>query len=1100
MTRVERLVVVSLFLAPTAAAAEIAAPETTEVFTGSESNRSETQHVLAHRFLLVGTESVSRRGQILESEIDYRLDPDAGTVRLAEPLADGEELRVSYSWVPLELPREFVGLVREEPTPPDSVTMQHHAEPNAVDRLARAVDEDLVIGGAKTVAIEVGSNKDATVEQSLRVSVTGNVGEDVRITALLSDQNVPLQPEGNTQRLEELDEVLIRVDAPRGSATLGDFVAERRNTGFGDFDRRLSGAQALARAGPGQAWGIGASTRGTFRTLEIRGQEGKQGPYLLAGAGVNPTGVIVAGSERVWVDGLLQTRGENYDYVIDYSRGELEFTNRRLITEDSKIAVDFEVAEQPYRRSFYLGEGGFASDGGGLEWRVGIASEVDDRDPLNLTLSDEDRALLAAAGDEPVLVPGDNCDSLGTGDYVERSDSTGVRYFEYVGADSGTCDVAFTLAPGDSGGSYVRDRDLDTGLTFFRWVGAGNGEYVPGVLLTAPQRLTLTDMSFRTSAGGFALHLDGAVSREDRNLLSSVSDGDNEGTAGLGRLSWERAGTLGERPLRFTTEATFRGEEAAFRSLGRTRGPYLGEIWNFADTTRADEAEGGVSARLQSGDRWSVGGSWGLLDRDALFRSERREGRAAWTGHRIPEASYRIEKVRRENEADSLGVVMGDLLRQSASVTGRVGWLRPGLSAWSEVRDETRADSTLSGQDQLDLGARLGLEPWSTWRTSLSTSVRTTDDVEAGTWRRRSVGRTWEVTSEATPSRALRARVSWIRRELDFEEGRGTDSNSQLTRADLVHESFDGLLTGEYVYRTTSRYFADILAAPGATELPTLAVDASARILLGGRARTRRGETPSAWRRKLELFRSESFVRVEEETTREDRLPIYLLDLSQFQSNEDTVFGKILLRQEITLFPSGGPFSLTARWERIDTKDNRAEPRKLDLLTERSVLRARNRLGPRWTLESQGTLQDDSRSEAAFGQTDFDVRLVEIREELVWQPVPTRRLSGIGGWVRERDRANDASIEGVSLGLSGSSTLLQRGRLRGDLSWVHPLAIEGTDAANRFRTRESDQFEWRAGLDLSLSDHINAAITYSGRALQGFPTTHLARAEARALF
>jgi hypothetical protein len=713
--------------------------------------------------------------------------------------------------------------------------------------------------------------------------------------------------------------------------------------------------------------------------------------------------------------------------------------------------------------------------------------------------------LLADAGDAPILVPGDVCDSTG-GDYVEKFEISGadtVRYFEYfkvAGVDSGTCDVSFTFVGPDSG-SYVRDRDLDTGLTFFRYVGAGQGEYASGVLLAAPRRLTFTDMGVRAKAAGFALQVDGALSREDKNLLSSEADGDNDAGAGLARLSWGRGSPAGERSLRFAAEATFRGEEAAFRALGRTRAPYLGEVWNFADTTRADEAQGGVSARLSSGERWSVDGAWGELARTGLFRSERREGRAAWSGDRIPEAAWKIESVRREDEADSLGVVLGDLLRQSAAVTARVGWLRPGASFWSEARDETRGDSLLSGYDQVDLGARLALEPWSTWRTGLAASVRTTDDVDQGVWKRRSVGRTWEVNTEATPSRGLRTRLSWIRRELDFEEGRGTDGSSQLTRGDLVHESLEGLLTGEYVYQTTSRSFVDVLAAPGSEERPTLAVDASARLALGGRGRApAEGAAPSAWRRALALFRSETFVRVEEETTREDRAPIYLLDLSQFQSNEDTIFGKILLREEVTLFPSGGAFSLTARWERIDTKDNRAEPRKIDILSERAVLRARNALGPRWTLESQGTVQDDSRSGTALASTEFDVRLVEIREELVWQPLPTRRLSALGGWVRERDRANDASIEGMPAGLSGSATVLRRGRLRGDFQWVHPLSIQGADPANRFRTRDVDQLEWRAGLDVSLSEHINTAISYSGRALEGLPTTHLARAEARALF
>ena len=35
-----------------------------------------------------------------------------------------------------------------------------------------------------------------------------------------------------------------------GSATLGDFVARRNGTSFGNFERRLAGAEAAATAGP----------------------------------------------------------------------------------------------------------------------------------------------------------------------------------------------------------------------------------------------------------------------------------------------------------------------------------------------------------------------------------------------------------------------------------------------------------------------------------------------------------------------------------------------------------------------------------------------------------------------------------------------------------------------------------------------------------------------------------------------------------------------------------------------------------------------------------------------------------------------------------
>jgi hypothetical protein len=1083
--------------APAPAAAEVAAPETTEVFTGDGATRT---HLLAHRFLLRGSERVLLSGRAAEPAVDYRLDPDAGTVELLEPLFPGQELRITYAWVPLDLPRDFVAVEPAEPTPADSARM---VAPGAgpADWLARTVDQDLVIGGAKTVAIEAGSNRDANVEQSLRVSVTGTIGEDVRLTALLSDQNIPLQPEGNTQRLEELDEVLIRLDAPRASATLGDFVATRRGTAFGDFERRLSGAEGTARAGPGGARAIGASSRGSFRTREIAGQEGKQGPYVLAGDGLNPTGVIVAGSERVWLDGRELTRGETGDYVIDYSRGELEFTNRVLITEDSEIAVDFEVAEQEYGRNFYLGEGSYESGGGLLKWRTCIASEIDGHDPVNLSLSDERRAALEQAGDAPVLVSGVECGD--GGNYVEAGDH--FEYFKTAGADSGTCEVSFTFV-GAGAGEYVRDRDLDTGLTFFRFLGPGLGDFTPGVLLGGPGERALADAGLRLQTDhGFRLDADGAWSRDDRNALSALDDGDNEGAAGRVALGFDRQGVeaLG-RSLRLRAESSFRGEQAEFRSLGRTRDVYLGEVWNFADTTRADESVGEVRASVEEQDTWSLGGAWGILDRPGRFRSTRREGTGAWRGGRVASSSLKLETVRREDEADTLGVVTGDLLRARSEVTTRFGMFAPGGTFWQERRENVRADSTLNGENDVEGGALLGIRPAPALRLDLRFARRVTDDITGGAWTRKSVARTWEAKAEADPGRSARVRLSWIRRELDFVEGRAeTDRTTHLTRADVSHESLSGLLRGEYVYETTSRFFTDLIAGPQqAAEEPTLALNASARISLGGTARSRRDEEsgPAAWRRVFALFRSETLARVEEETTEGDRRRIYLLDFSRFQRDDTTIFGKFLLREEVTLFPGSGPFQLTARWERIDTEDNRGDPDRIDVLSQRSVLRARNRVTARWTLESQGTRETDSRTDSARDLLDFDVRRTELREEIVFQPVPTTRLSGSGAWLRERNEATGARARGVVLGTAASFAVRAQGRFRGEVTWTHPTLFEGFDLGSRFRTKEVDQVEWRGSVDVRVSDWLNASVSYSGRALQDAPTTHLARAEARALF
>ena len=435
---------------------------------------------------------------------------------------------------------------------------------------------------------------------------------------------------------------------------------------------------------------------------------------------------------------------------------------------------------------------------------------------------------------------------------------------------------------------------------------------------------------------------------------------------------------------------------------------------------------------------------------------------------------------------------------------GVFGIFAPGGTFWQERRENVRSDSTLNGENDVEGGALLGIVPGSTLRMNLRFAQRITDDIAAGEWTRKSVGRTYEVKAEADPGRSARVRLSWIRRELDFEESRSeTDRTTHLTRADVTHESLQGLLRGEYVYETTSRFFTDVVAGPQqAAEEPTLALNASARIQLGGTARSRRRDDggAAAWKRIFAMFRSETLARVEEETTLEDRGRIYRLDFSAFQRDDTTIFGKYLLRQEVTLFPGSGPFSLTARWERIDTEDNRADPDRIDILSRRTVLRARNRVAARWTLETQATRETDGRTDSATQVRDFDVRRTELKEEIVFQPRPTARLSGSGAWLRERNEASGGRARGVVLGTAASFAAGQQGRFRGDVSWTHPTLFEGSDPGFRFRTRDVDQFDWRGSFDLRVSDWLNASISYSGRALEDAPTTHLARAEARALF
>jgi hypothetical protein len=62
------------------------------------------------------------------------------------------------------------------------------------------------------------------------------------------------------------------------------------------------------------------------------GIEGNQGPYKLKGQNGELYVLVISGSERVYVNGILLKRGENNEYTIDYNAGEIVFTPLFTIT------------------------------------------------------------------------------------------------------------------------------------------------------------------------------------------------------------------------------------------------------------------------------------------------------------------------------------------------------------------------------------------------------------------------------------------------------------------------------------------------------------------------------------------------------------------------------------------------------------------------------------------------------------------------------------------------------------------------------------------------------------------------------------------------
>ena len=259
--------------------------------------------------------------------------------------------------------------------------------------------------GVISRGISLGNGQNGFVNSAMNLQLEGMLSKDIRLTALLSDQSLPFQPQGNTQQIRDLDRIFIRLEHKKADLLAGDVqLRNTENSAFFRVYRNLQGAEVNLHAdslGKSRTRLAGGVAKGKFATVVIAVKEGVQGPYRLRPPD-NPEYlfVILAGSERVWFDGRLLKRGFNQDYVIDYNSGEITLNNQLLITRFTRLRCDFEYSERNYSRSSFLAE--HEEELGLLKLRLGHYQEQDNPNrPLGFTLDSASQGVLQEAGDDP---------------------------------------------------------------------------------------------------------------------------------------------------------------------------------------------------------------------------------------------------------------------------------------------------------------------------------------------------------------------------------------------------------------------------------------------------------------------------------------------------------------------------------------------------------------------------------------------------------------------------------------------------------------------------------------------------------------------------
>lgn len=408
--------------------------------------------------------------------------------------------------------------------------------------------ENIYKTGSISRGVSFGNRQDVFVNSTLNLQMEGQLTENVNLRAVITDRNVPFQPEGNTQQIQDFDNVFIELfNEDKWRLKGGDVVLQNGESNFLRYYKNVQGAQfttkyKMAGGFEAETTVAGSVAKGRFASVSIDPIEGVLGPYRVKGPNNERFIIILAGSEKVFIDGEQMTRGFDNDYVIDYNLGEITFTNEVLITKFTRIRVDYEFSDQNYSRSIIQASHYQRNDK--LNFAFNYYNEKDNRNqPLLFDLSDEEKVILANAGDDLDNAVTSRFDSV---EYnpdlilyrkTEGQDALGVNYdiYQYsTNADSAFFDVRFTEV-GFGSGNYVL-RNTTANGRIYDWVvpvnGQAQGNYEPIAVLNAPNQKSMV-----TLAGGVKLNktdelqAEVAFSKNDVNLYSEQDSEDDDGLA-----------------------------------------------------------------------------------------------------------------------------------------------------------------------------------------------------------------------------------------------------------------------------------------------------------------------------------------------------------------------------------------------------------------------------------------------------------------------------------------------------------------------------------------------------------------------------------------
>lgn len=1113
---------------------------------------------LPDSFIIAETDSVWLDSTLLSKQTDYLADLIPGRLIFKKTLEPGKQVRIKYHFFPVKLrPLYFHQWLTQLPTPNDSL----EENITVIERFqAPAQDVPLIAGselqksGSIVRGISVGSNQGLKLDSGLRMQLSGRIANKVDVIAALTDQNTPIQPEGNTQTLQEIDKVYVQIKSDYFQATLGDYQMNYENGEFGRYSRKLQGVMGTLTLKNTAVTLSGAISKGQYTSNQFMGREGNQGPYQLKGEQGQTDIIVIAGTEKVWIDGELMTRGETNDYIIEYGNGQITFTRNRLITEESRITVDFQYSDQKFRRNLYTGRVTTGFFENKINLTTSIIHEADDKsNPLDFTLSESNLNQLQQAGDkmDSAYVSSATLVGENRGAYV-RVDSGTVTFYRYVGEGKGPYRVNFSFV-GYGNGDYQLK-----GFGNYRYVGPAKGSYLPKVLLYPARRHDLVHLNLQASPfSWFSLNNEFALSNLDQNTYSAIDDADNQGFAYKFQL------TLNPQPLpkigRFKFNGRFRYVNPRFQSIDRTTEVEYNRRWDLGTNQTIQEQVTELNGVYQPLQHLEFQSTVGNISKGNRFQSQRYDFASQLTVPRWPMGRFRRESI---SSHDQLRERRGEWLRQRGNLSYQFWKLLPGLGFEQEIKKDLFADTSYSTGFRFDeFTGKLAINPGAKINFLTSVSQREDKQWDGLVFQPQSVALTQQYQLELAQIKALSAAVNYTHRDKRYQN-QANDKKTDLAELRVNFNPFRRAIHSSWHYQISNtqttrreRQYLEVPAGEGNYRydadlkefvpdplgkyeirvvntnifIPVIDLRTSLNLKINFNTLFGRQSPPARpvksaskntskpleafnfldlvkmipWRKMLTNLSSESMLRIEEKTKEDAVWEIYRLNLDRFQS-DSTIYGTLFFRQYLYYGKNNRAFSLRLHFEQDRTTNRQyIEGGETRLHIERS-LQVTTNLSERVSAQLRLQNQRKRRLFSIPGRENRDIKSQEFTADFSFRPSARLELALKGRLTRDVDEYPETPTTAALTSLTPrlNYAFRSKGRLSAQFEWSQVKASRDFlpyEMVNGNAVGLSQR--WQVSFNYRISKNVQGSLNYNGRNEERRGgLIHIGRAEVRAFF